>query len=45
MDKSTAEPGGYMTGCQTDDGIIHIINSIQYYAFNLEWLRTPPAVR
>ena len=42
MDKSAAEPGGYMTGCQTDDGIIHIISSIQYYAFNLEWLKTPP---
>ncbi len=42
MDKSTAEPGGYMTGCQTDDGIIHIISSRQYYAFNLEWLKTPP---
>ena len=46
MDKSTSEPGGYMAGCQTDDGIIHIISSIQYYAFNLEWLKTPaPAVR
>ena len=42
MDKSHAEPGGYMTGCQTEDGLIHIISSIQYYAFNLEWLKTPP---
>jgi formylglycine-generating enzyme required for sulfatase activity len=42
MDKSHAEPGGYMTGCQTEDGLIHIISSIQHYAFNLEWLRTPP---
>jgi len=39
MDVSNAEPGGYMTGRQTDDGIIHIISSRQYYAFNLEWLR------
>jgi len=46
MDRSNAEPGGYMTGCQTDDGVIHIISSRQHYAFNLAWLKTPsPAVR
>ena len=45
MNKSTAEPGGYMTGCQAEDGVIHIISSIQHYAFNLEWLKTaPPAI-
>ena len=43
MDASNAEPGGYMTGCQTDDGVIHIISSYQHYAFNLEWLKTPPS--
>lgn len=42
MGFSSAEPGGYMTACQTDDGIIHIISSQQYYAFNLEWLKTSP---
>ena len=42
MDKSSAEPGGYMTGCQTDDGVIHIISSRQHYALNLEWLKTLP---
>jgi len=42
MGFNSAEPGGYMTACQTDDGIIHIISSQQYYAFNLEWLKTPP---
>ncbi len=42
MGFSSAEPGGYMTACQTDDGIVHIISSQQYYAFNLEWLKNPP---
>jgi len=44
MGFSSAEPGGYMTSCQTDDGIVHIISSQQYYAFNLGWLKNlPPA--
>jgi len=42
MSFNSAEPGGYMTGCQTDDGVIHIISSRQHYAFNLAWLKTPP---
>ena len=42
MDFSSAEPGGYMSVCQAADGIIHLISSRQHYAFNLEWLKTPP---
>ena len=44
MDLNTAEPGGYLTACQSEDGIIHLISSQQHYTFNLEWLKTlPPA--
>jgi len=44
MDLNTAEPGGYLTACQSEDDIIHLISSQQHYAFNLEWLKTlPPA--
>ncbi|MFQ6041463.1 MAG: SUMF1/EgtB/PvdO family nonheme iron enzyme [Candidatus Poribacteria bacterium] len=42
MGFSSAEPGGYLSVCQANDGIIHLISSRQHYAFNLEWLKTPP---
>jgi sulfatase modifying factor 1 len=38
---TSAEPRGYMTGIQTPDGVIHLITSWNYYAFNLAWLKTP----
>jgi hypothetical protein len=38
---SSAEPGGYLSVCQSPDGLVHLITSRQHYAFNLEWLRTP----
>jgi formylglycine-generating enzyme required for sulfatase activity len=41
LSATTAEPRGYMAGVQTPDGIIHLISSKQYYAFNLNWLKTP----
>jgi hypothetical protein len=41
MGPTSAEPGGYMTGIQTPDGVIHLISSWNYYAFNLAWLKTP----
>lgn len=37
-----AEPAGYMSVCQTADGLIHLISSRQHYSFNLAWLKTPP---
>ncbi len=43
MGFSSAEPGGYLAACQTDDGIIHLISSRQHYAFNFRWLVTPAA--
>ncbi len=41
MSHESAEPRGYMSACQTPDGVIHLISSKQHYAFNLAWLSTP----
>jgi len=41
MGPNSAEPRGYMSICQTPDGVIHLISSKQHYAFNLKWLTTP----
>jgi sulfatase modifying factor 1 len=41
MSYRSAEPGGYLSVCQTPDGVIHLISSKQHYAFNLAWLNTP----
>jgi len=35
---------GYMSACQSSDGVIHLITSRQHYAFNLKWLQTLPPV-
>ncbi len=42
MDGDHAEPRGYFSVCQGDDGRIHLIGSRQHYVFNLAWLKTPP---
>jgi hypothetical protein len=41
MSATTAEPRGYMSACQTPNGVIQLISSRQHYAFNLKWLTTP----
>ncbi len=41
MSASSAEPRGYLSVCQTPDGVIQLITSKQHYAFNLAWLKTP----
>ena len=38
----SSEHRGYMSVCQSTDGLIHLISSRQHYAFNLKWLMTPP---
>jgi len=43
FDATHAEPRGYLSGCQTPDGIIHIISSGLHYAFNVTWVKTPIA--
>ena len=42
MDAHHAEPVGYLSACQTADGVIHLLSSRQHYQFNLAWLMTPP---
>jgi len=42
LSRTTAEPRGYLSICQTADGLIHLISSKNHYAFNLAWLKTPP---
>jgi hypothetical protein len=39
MDRTHAEPRGYLAATQTSDGLIHLISSKQYYVFNLAWLK------
>ena len=41
MSGNSAEPRGYMSVCQTPDGVIHLISSKLHYAFNLAWLLEP----
>ena len=38
----SAEYRGYLSVCQSTDGLIHLISSRNHYAFNLKWLKTPP---
>ena len=42
MSERNAEPSGYLSVCQAADDVIHLISSKQHYAFNLQWLNTPP---
>jgi hypothetical protein len=44
MSASSAEPRGYLSVCQTADGVIQLISSRQHYAFNLAWLKAPGPV-
>jgi sulfatase modifying factor 1 len=46
MSGSNAEHRGYLAGCQSLDGVIHLISSRVHYAFNQKWLMTaPPPLR
>ena len=38
MDKTHAEPRGYLAITQTPDDIIHLVSSSIHYRFNLKWL-------
>ena len=42
MSARSAEPRGYLSVCQSADGVIHLISSWNHYAFNLAWLNAPP---
>jgi len=39
MSPARSEPLGYLTTCQSRDGVIQLLSSINHYAFNLAWLR------
>jgi len=39
MSPNASEPQGYLSACQAGDGVIHLISSINHYAFNLAWLK------
>ena len=39
---NTAEPRGYMSVCQAQNNVIHLISSWNHYRFNYKWLVTPP---
>jgi hypothetical protein len=41
LDDTHAEPRGYLSACQTPDGVIQLISSGLHYAFDLTWLKTP----
>ena len=45
MGFDTAEPRGYLSVCQTPDGVIQLISSRQHYAFNLAWLEADPPAK
>ncbi len=40
MSASRGEPRGYLSICQTPDGLVQLISSKQHYQFNLAWLKT-----
>lgn len=42
MSPFVSEDFGYLTATQARNGVIHLISSGNHYAFNLEWLTTPP---
>jgi len=42
MNPGNSEPLGYLSVCQSADGVIHLISSLNHYAFNLAWLKAAP---
>lgn len=42
MSPASSEPQGYLSSCQNRDGLIHLISSINHYAFNVAWLKQGP---
>jgi len=44
MSARKSEYRGYLSACQSLDGLVHLISSRNHFAFNLNWLTTrPPA--
>ena len=46
MSRRNGEYRGYLRACQGANGLIHLVSSMEHYAFNLKWLQTPsPALK
>jgi formylglycine-generating enzyme len=43
MGAGTAEPTGYVSITQARNGVIHVISSMNHYAFNLAWIKAAPS--
>jgi len=41
MSAATSEPQGYLAATQARSGVIHVISSVNHYAFNKAWLEQP----
>jgi hypothetical protein len=41
LSRRSAEYRGYLSVCQSADGLIHLISSREHYTFNYRWLVTP----
>jgi hypothetical protein len=41
MSPRNSEYQGYCSGCQSANGLIHVISSRQHFTFNYKWLMTP----
>ena len=44
MGENASESAGYVSACQARNGTIHVLSSINHYAFNLEWIRSGPPI-
>jgi len=42
MGPGASEPVGYVTITQARNGVIHVISSMNHYAFNLAWVKAAP---
>jgi len=42
LSSSSSTYRGYCAGCQSRNGVIHIVSSFEHFAFNLAWLKSPP---
>ena len=42
MSARHSEHRGYLAGCQSLDGLIHLISSRNHFVFNIKWLKTTP---
>jgi sulfatase modifying factor 1 len=40
FDATNSEQMGYLSVCQAQNGVIHLVSSRQHYAFNLKWATT-----